>query len=198
MLVSSLSNAITITGSVSGNHAISGLNYIESDYSVSFAANGNFTPDETVTVSISNSSTDRNNNPLEGNNLSKVYQVEGSVVVPPPPPANAMAFVSETIADGTYFNGGDSFTKTWTLRNTGTNTWNSNYCLKHYNGDNLGNTSSVCVSGSVAPNQTYTFAVPMTAPASTQSNVTYRDNWRLYVGNSSLVEKFGQKSLSED
>ena len=186
MLVSTLLNSITITGSVSGNHAVSGLNYIESEFAVSFSASGDFTPDETVTVQISSAATDRNNNGLVGSNLSKTYDVLGTIVQPPEPPANAMVFVNETIADGTYFNGNASFTKTWTLKNTGTNTWNSNYCLKHYNGDILSTSSSVCVSGSVATNQTYTFSVPMTAPASIATTKNYRDNWRLYSGNNSF------------
>jgi hypothetical protein len=34
---------------------------------------------------------------------------------------------SESIPDGTQFDRGDVFTKTWTLRNVGTCDWNENY-----------------------------------------------------------------------
>lgn len=41
----------------------------------------------------------------------------------------AVAFVSETIPDGTQLQPGESFTKTWTIRNSGTVTWSSVYDL---------------------------------------------------------------------
>ncbi len=96
---------------------------------------------------------------------------------------------NETIPDGTSFDGGSSFTKQWTIRNTGTTTWNSNYCLKHYSGTSMGVTSSVCVSGSVAHNASYTFSVPMHAPVAQSTQKTYTDYWKLYKSGSAITLK---------
>ena len=96
-------------------------------------------------------------------------------------PVNAMRFISETVVDDTVFTSNATFTKTWTVRNAGETTWNNSYCLTHSSGTALGTVSSVCVVGTVAPSNTYTFSVIMQA---LQNSGTYRDNWRLGITNS--------------
>src|SRR5438094_4289042 len=44
---------------------------------------------------------------------------------------DGVTFVSETIPDNTTEPAGQSFTKTWTVRNSGTTTWNSGYSLQY-------------------------------------------------------------------
>ena len=61
-----------------------------------------------------------------------------TVAAPPtntPSPCNNAVFVSETVPDGTEYDVGESFTKTWRLKNVGTCTWNTNYKLKFKSGD---------------------------------------------------------------
>jgi hypothetical protein len=108
-----------------------------------------------------------------GNGITKTQNITIN------PPQNAVKFISEEIADNTEFNAGDTFIKKWTLQNVGSNTWDSSYCLQHYNGDYLGDNSSVCVDGTVVSGQNYTFSVPMTAPNATSSDATYTEYWKL-------------------
>jgi PKD repeat protein len=108
------------------------------------------------------------------------------------PSTDAATFVSQTISDGTQIGAGQAFTKSWTIRNAGTTTWNSNYRLRWVSGASLSNHADIAIAGSVAPGSPYTFTVPMTAPS---SNGTYREDWKLLnasggtvlVGNSSTV-----------
>ena len=91
---------------------------------------------------------------------------------------DAMSFVSETVSDNTVVSAAKGFSKTWTLKNSGTTTWNSTYCLKPVSGDSLG-TGQVCVQGTVAPNANYVFNVPMTAPTAKPTESTYKQIWAL-------------------
>jgi hypothetical protein len=86
------------------------------------------------------------------------------------------AFVGETIRDDDPpMPAGQSFTKTWTIRNSGTTTWDSRYKLRWVSGSNLSNHADVALVGSVAPGSNYTFSIPMTAPTNPD---TYRENWQ--------------------
>lgn len=100
-------------------------------------------------------------------------------------PTNAFAatrcdwaqFIADvTVPDGTAFKAGDSFNKTWRLKNIGTCTWGTDYSLAFVSGELLGAPASVKLSKSVAPGQTVDITITMTAP-STQG--TYRGYWQL-------------------
>ncbi len=104
----------------------------------------------------------------------------------------AATFVSETILDGTTITAGQSFTKSWTIRNSGTTTWNSNYRLRWISGANLSNHSDVVIAGTVAPGSIYTFIVPMTAPT---SGGTYREDWKLVNGNGTTIPVSGSSTI---
>lgn len=92
---------------------------------------------------------------------------------PPPPCIDGMAWVSDlTFDDNNMTNPpvvppGQSFTKSWRVRNTGTCTWNSGYSLVFDHGNvpaaQMGG-QPVAVQGTVAPGQTYDFSVNLTAP----------------------------------
>jgi murein DD-endopeptidase MepM/ murein hydrolase activator NlpD len=73
-------------------------------------------------------------------------------------------------------NPGQNFTKTWTIKNTGTTTWNSSYKLRYVSGQLSERYDDVPINGTVAPNQTYTFSVPMKAP---DAAGTYREDWKV-------------------
>ena len=88
-----------------------------------------------------------------------------------------VTFVQDvTIPDGTRFNAGDTFTKTWRLKNRGTCTWTADYMLVFTSGDAMGNTTAVRLPGNVAPGQTVNVSVTLTAPA---RRGTYTGQWML-------------------
>ena len=95
-----------------------------------------------------------------------------------PGTCNQATFVTDvTIPDGTNFNFGQTFTKTWRLKNSGTCTWTSGYSLVFDHGDSMaGPAAQVLTSGTVAPGATLDVSVNLTAPGTAGS---YRGYWRL-------------------
>ncbi len=85
-------------------------------------------------------------------------------------------FVSETVPDGTIFLPGDTFTKTWTLRNTGTCVWTTDYALVFKEGDRMGGVSPQALPQEVQPGQEITLRLALTAP---DAPGTYRGHWWL-------------------
>lgn len=69
-----------------------------------------------------------------------------------------------TIPDGTKFAPGETFTKTWRLKNQGTCTWTSDYMLVFTSGDPMGGTTALRLPGNVYPGQTVDVSVTLTAP----------------------------------
>src|SRR4030095_1044810 len=69
-----------------------------------------------------------------------------------------------TIPDGTEFVQGETFTKTWRLKNRGTCTWTTDYMLVFTSGDSMGGTTAVRLPGNVAPGQTVDVSITLTAP----------------------------------
>jgi len=93
-----------------------------------------------------------------------------------PKPCNLATFIKDvTVPDGTEFQPGHHFTKTWRLKNVGTCTWH-NYALVFDNGEQMGAPASVALPGTVAPGQEVDVSVDMVAPG---TSGTYRGNWRL-------------------
>jgi len=94
-----------------------------------------------------------------------------------PIPCNQGRFVKDvTIPDGTTFVPGETFTKTWRLKNTGSCAWTSGYDIVFSGGDAMDAPSAVQItSGTVNPGQSVDVSVDMTAPA---SEGTYRGNWQ--------------------
>jgi hypothetical protein len=95
-----------------------------------------------------------------------------------PIPCNSARFISDiTIPDGTEFEPGESFTKTWSLKNIGSCSWTSGYDIIFFGGDSLGAPSSVQITnGTINTGQTVQVSVNLTAPSSPG---TYRGNWQL-------------------
>jgi uncharacterized protein YgiM (DUF1202 family) len=69
-----------------------------------------------------------------------------------------------TIPDGTVLNPGETFTKTWRLRNRGSCTWSTDYQLVFQSGTQFGETTSVNLPKSVAPQDTVDISVTLKAP----------------------------------
>jgi hypothetical protein len=77
-----------------------------------------------------------------------------------------MQFVADvSIPDGTVFNPGDTFTKTWRIKNAGSTTWNVNYSVRNYGGDLLGASSTNHLAKDVNPGETIDISIGFTAPS---------------------------------
>jgi hypothetical protein len=115
---------------------------------------------------------------------------------PTPTPAavgcvDRASFVSDvTIPDNTHVPAGQSFVKTWRLRNSGTCIWTADYALAFVDGHTMGGPSSVPLRAPVAPGETVDLSVTLTAPA---GNGTYEGRWRLRNADGEL---FGTGSTS--
>ena len=87
------------------------------------------------------------------------------------------AFVADvTVPDGTVFEPGAAFNKTWRLKNAGTCTWNTRYQLVFVGGAQLGAPDAVNMPHEVRPGDTVDITVPMVAP---NTPGTYRGYWRM-------------------
>jgi hypothetical protein len=78
-----------------------------------------------------------------------------------------------TIPDGTRLTSGESFTKTWRLKNRGTCAWTSDYMLVFTGGDQMGGTTAVRLPGNVYPGQTVDVSVTLTAPTKRGQHISY-------------------------
>jgi hypothetical protein len=89
--------------------------------------------------------------------------------------------VATFIADVTYLDGatvspGQSFIKTWRIKNVGTSTWNSEYQLVFDGGSAMGGPAYQSLTDSyVQPGDTIDVSVQLTAP---ETPGTYRGNWK--------------------
>lgn len=114
----------------------------------------------------------QNTVPLLATNASSyTYNVSSSTA------CDNSVYVSDvTIPDGTEVAAGESFTKTWAILNTGTCTWNTDYSIDFYSGNDLDG-SATTLTESVAPNETVYISVDMVAPSTTGDYVGY---WRMH------------------
>ncbi|MCI0521918.1 MAG: hypothetical protein L0Z70_16860 [Chloroflexi bacterium] len=81
-----------------------------------------------------------------------------------------------SIPDATVMRGGQSFTKTWRIQNTGTCAWTRAYAVVFFSGDQMGAPVSVSLAGDVAPGHSVDISVDMVAPAAAGK---YQGNWKL-------------------
>jgi hypothetical protein len=109
-------------------------------------------------------------------------------------PCDRATFVSDvSIPDGTEILGGESYEKTWRLRNNGTCTWNSGYALVFESGDAMSGPASIpLTTGTVAPDEELDITIQLTAP---EDSGTYRGNWKLR-NSSGIVFGLGEDAES--
>lgn len=103
-----------------------------------------------------------------------------------PLPCNKPAYRSETIPDNSVFKPGEEFTKTWTIQNSGTCSWTTDYKLVFKGGDQMGGPTSKNLTKTVNPGETLTLSVDLTAPASSGS---YTGTWKIRANDG---EEFGK------
>jgi len=97
--------------------------------------------------------------------------------LPPVVCTDRATFVQDvTIPDNTRLLPGQSFVKTWRLRNAGTCTWTTNYALVFASGHSLGGPLAIPLQGAVAPGSTTDLSVTLTAPAGYGA---YESRWQL-------------------
>jgi len=120
--------------------------------------------------------------------LPTVAPVATMTVIPTkaPDPCLYAAMVSETIPDNTKYSAGATFTKSWTLKNTGTCDWNTDYRLSFKSGKQMAAVDYVKISKETDPGETIKIEVNMTAPASKD---TYKGVWQMETNKG---VKFGQ------
>ncbi len=91
-----------------------------------------------------------------------------------PIPCNWVRFVEDiTIPDGSSFNPGQTFIKTWRLQNIGSCTWTNDYELVLSSGDAMGGTTAQKLNRTVNPGDIVDLSVTLTAPTSSGSHMSY-------------------------
>ena len=90
-----------------------------------------------------------------------------------------------TVIDGTTFNAGEQFVKTWRLLNAGTSTWTTDYALVYASGERMDGPATIPFSTNVGPGKSIDVSVTLTAPS---GNGIKRGYWLLQNGQG---ETFG-------
>jgi hypothetical protein len=93
-----------------------------------------------------------------------------------------------TIPDGSVIAPGETFTKTWRIRNDGTCTWGPTgknlYALVFLGGNRLGGPDQVVLPEDVLPGDTITISVNLTAPITPGS---YTSEWKFLLRDGSTI-----------
>jgi hypothetical protein len=103
---------------------------------------------------------------------------------------NHLVYVADaTIPDGTVFDGGEDFTKTWRVQNAGTCKWDEGYKLVYLGGDEELDPVSVNLKSDdfLDPGATGEVSVELTAPLAVGR---YTGSWRMQADNG---EYFGNE-----
>ena len=95
-------------------------------------------------------------------------------------PCNQAKWVGETIPDDTHLSASTTFTKTWTITNSGSCTWTTSYKVVFDHGDAMGGAASFNLPSAIAPGQTYVISVNFSTPATAS---TYEGFWKLQDNN---------------
>lgn len=107
----------------------------------------------------------------------------GAVVVNPPKPVDDLRYLADgDPLDGTTFSTGQKFSKSWTIRNSGTRDWGPGYRLVFEKGFNLGDQNEVPLPA-LKPGQDGSVTVSMTAPSTPGS---YRSQWKAKAPDGTL------------
>jgi len=105
-------------------------------------------------------------------------------------PCNDSHIISETIKDGSVFSPGDTFKKSWTLRNEGDCDWTTGYTFKFIEGDRMSGESSFNIPSVIEPNEDITLIVNLTAP-NTAGN--YTGVWQLFADDNEELGRYWVK-----
>lgn len=108
----------------------------------------------------------------------EITETAGATAPPLGENCDRAAFVADvTVPDGTLFEPGETFVKTWRLQNSGACTWNAGYAVVFDQGDAMGSPASFpLTSGDVPPGEEVEISVTLQAPAEPGE---YRGDWKL-------------------
>jgi hypothetical protein len=102
---------------------------------------------------------------------------------PNPIPCNQAAFVADvTMPDNSTVYAGQSFIKTWRIKNTGSCNWTTAYSLGFQSGNAFSAPASVPFTNTVKPGDTVDLTVNMISPSTTGD---FTSNWMITGPNSS-------------
>ncbi|BBB47981.1 NBR1-Ig-like domain-containing protein [Pelolinea submarina] len=121
-----------------------------------------------------------------GNNAPESQAMEEEVVEDEIP-CNDSHIIGETIKDGTVFEPGETFTKSWTLRNEGDCDWTGGYALKFVEGSRMGGASSISIPSVIEPYEDITFQVDLTAP---DTPGKYTGVWQLFADDGEEMGRY--------
>ena len=111
-----------------------------------------------------------------GNQFGDVLYVRIAVLPPAPSKIDNLIFRADvTIPDDTEIKAGDSFTKTWKVRNTGNQAWGRGYKLGYVGGAKMG--PDAVDLPNARPGETVEVSVKMTAP---NAPGTQWSDWRAH------------------
>ena len=92
----------------------------------------------------------------------------------PSVPCDAARFIKDvTVTDGTAFTPGQTFTKTWRIKNDGACTWSADYAVVFVSGNSMSGPSSAKINASVKPGEMIDLSVNLTAPSKTGEYTGY-------------------------
>ncbi len=102
----------------------------------------------------------------------------------PPSSCDKAQFVADvTVPDGTVMAPGQTFRKTWSIKNVGNCPWTKSYQLVFFSGERMGGPTSASFAETVAVGTTFKFSVDLTAPSAAGS---YRGFWMFKNANGAL------------
>lgn len=121
---------------------------------------------------------------------SKTPAVTKAPPTAPPPgsgnvvPCYRAEYVADvTIPDGTIVTPGASFWKTWSVKNTGSCSWNSSFKFVFIDGDIMGGAYVYNFPGFAAPNDTVEIPIQLYAPTTTGSYTGY---WKIQAPDKTI------------
>ena len=99
-----------------------------------------------------------------------------AAAAPADPNCISASLVAENPPDGVLLKPGEYYWKTWTLKNTGTCTWNQAYSVVFWSGDQMGGLTSYPLDDDVAPNEQKDIAIYLKAP---DTEGSFTGFWRI-------------------
>ncbi len=105
-------------------------------------------------------------------------------VTPTPIPCNAASFIKDvTIADWSSIYAGESFVKTWQIKNVGSCSWTKDYKIFFFGGNQMGAGAVIAFPKVVNPGETVNLSVSMVAPSDPGN---YSGSWMLKAANGAV------------
>ena len=131
------------------------------------------------------------NTPQPTSTLIATFTPAAPSVTPVPPtktpvpiPCNAAEFVDDvTIKDWSTIYAGESFVKTWKVKNVGTCSWTKEYKIFFFGGNQMDAPAAVAFPEVVDPGESVNLSVTMVAPS---SKGEYSGSWMLKAANGTV------------